>query len=518
MHIIFWLLGVCFLLPKHNLIAQQAKDESVSVFLTLKSEAEVQGISAFLRVGPTELSPGEGFRPVGKNIWHSDTLTNISTLISIADTLKHSSGQSPELIYLLFQAEVDSVSLQTYFEDLLNNEIFIPTKKNEIPNSDGELILMGNKIPFQPFYKLKIQILSDFRMILLISVLSLFSITVLILVLVIFVVKTRKKNQNLLISRFKSLVYEPLCQLLFEFSLEELKEMNRDKILSFFPSRYADQLLFKDILIQEMISLNKNMKGDFKPKIKLIYRTLNLHERTLGKLKSKKWDVIATGISEANELDLVEAQSIIEKFVNSNNFYVRSQAIATLMNLSTDLKFGVLAAQNYPLSKWQQMYYLRIIKYKKSKGNIELLLGSANISVRVFAIKIIEVLGLVDQLELLGNRYQTATPEEKIATVKCFYSFGFVPDSNVFFEDLMSDKNDLVIPIIKLFTLIGEQEAIGIVLNRLTNETPFQLKKSILEFVFKTNRAIYEGYIKQNSSREIEAIHLHLTDPLLAHV
>ena len=512
------MISISLFISSNDLIAQQYKLDRLSIFTTLQNEAEIPGVSAFLRIGPYEDFPGKNFGSVGKKYWHSDTITNVYQVISLGDSLNSASIFSTEVIYLLFDSEVDSLSLETYFEDLVRNEIFIPTVVNSVPNSEGELILMGNKIPYKPFYRLKIQILSDFRMILLISVLSLFSITALVLVIVIFVIKTRKKANDLQIARFKSLIYAPLCQLLFEFSLEELIEMDKAKILQFLPSKYIDQLLFKDVLIQEMISLNKNMKGDFKPKIKQIYRKLELDKRTFEKLSSKKWDIKATGISESNELDLFEAQEVIQTFVNSKNFYVRSQAIATLMNLSPDLKFDVLAAQTYPLSKWQQMTYLRIIRYKKSKGNLDVLFASSNISVRIFAIKVIEVLGLIDQLDLLCSHYSSVTKQEKIAMVKCFQSFGFVPNSSIFFQDLNSEDDELVIPIIRFFTTIGETGAVNILSKRLSMESSFPMIKAILEFIYKTEKSTYDQIISESFSEEFEAIHLHLTDPLLSHV
>lgn len=142
-------------------------------------------------------------------------------------------------------------------------------------------------------------------------------------------IKARKKEKEILTKRFKDLTYEPLSNLLFEKSLEEIMEYSKQDLEQFLPTNYLSRPLFKTVLIQEIISLNKNMKGDFKLKLKLIYRKLDLHQFTLARLKSKRWDEVATGIVEINEMDLTEALPEMERLVSNKNFYIRSNAVAT---------------------------------------------------------------------------------------------------------------------------------------------------------------------------------------------
>lgn len=498
--------------------AQSIESQKYSVFNVLDKGAEIPGVSAFLLVKSKNTPSDSALTKVKAGIWHSDTLSNIQNLLFLSNRLVLDTFASKEIQFLIFDDPADSTALETYFGDLVKNEIYIPDLGPALPNSQGELIILGNKIPFKPFYKIKIQILSDMRMILLIVVLSLFFVIALILVLAISVIKTRKKAHDVQVARFKNLIYEPLSRLLFEFSLEELKEMDVAELTAFFPVKFIKQKLFQDVLIQELISLNKNMKGDFKPKIKLVYRKLSLDVRSCEKLKSNRWDIINTGITEINELDLVEALPKIRNFVNSKNFYIRSNAVGTLMNISPQLDLNILATQTYPLSRWQQMNYLRIVRYKKNIGDIEILFRSGNESVRIFAIKTIEVLGLANELEPLTEKYPSFSDKEKIAALKCFRSFGFIPNTKVLYPDLESENEELVLQSIGLLKIMEDSEVLETLFNKLVANPSFALRKTILGFVFQVDKNAYFSYLENNADEMTRAIHLHLTDPILSNV
>ncbi len=105
------------------------------------------------------------------------------------------------------------------------------------------------------------------------------------------------------------------------------------------------------------------MKGEFKEKLKALYRKLDLDKRSIDSLKSNRWDKVTMGLVQINEMDLVEALPRVKYHANSSNFQVRTQAVATLLNLSEKVDLTFLRDQTFPLSLWQQMNYLRIIRF-----------------------------------------------------------------------------------------------------------------------------------------------------------
>ncbi|TVP53252.1 MAG: hypothetical protein EA341_01330 [Mongoliibacter sp.] len=519
-------MTVFLLLLFFSAFAQEGQDEidfiPVPIEEVLLKGREVPGVSFVYSVSLPQGVDAYSYalRPSSQtNTWVTDTLQYYTDVKALQDSVYSHYEVSGDIQAFLFDEMISEEGLQSYFDNLVRNELYIIEEDRvEDDTKVGELIILGNKMHFKPFYRLKIQILSDIRMIILISFLAFFVFAAIVLVIVIFIIKTKKRNKDVLVKRFKDLCYEPLSNLLFEKSLEEIQEMTKGDIAAVLPKNLMDNSLFNDVLIQEIISLNKNMKGDFKQKLKLIYRKLDLDKHTIQKLSSKRWDIITTGIVEINEMDVLEAEELVNKFINHDNFYIRSNAVATLLNISGDSNLKVLANQKYPLSKWQQMIYYRIIRYTKDNRNVSLLLESENQSVRVFGIKLIRYLGLVDQLEVLNMRYAESTDPEKIEMLRCFNMFGYVDSLEVVYADLKSDNIPLVTEAITLIQNIGEKISLTILfeLSQLTNE--FDIKKAAMKAIFHLDPIVFEEYYGHTENDLELRISRHLKDPVLNNV
>ncbi|PRY90983.1 HEAT repeat domain-containing protein [Mongoliibacter ruber] len=509
-----------------SLQAQQPEPEEdfvpVPVEEVLSKGLEIPGVRFVYSVSLPSNIDASGYAlnpPSSANLWATDTLQFFIDAKALQDSIYKHHNVLGEIQSFLFDETISEEGLQAYFDNLLRNELYIIEEAQVSEDVNvGELIILGNKIPFKPFYRLKIQILTDIRMIILISFLTFFVLAAIVLVIVIFIIKTNKRNKDILVMRFKDLCYEPLSNLLFEKSLEDIQNMSKGDIAGILPKNLMHKPLFKDVLIQEIISLNKNMKGDFKLKLKLVYRKLDLDKHTIKKLSSKRWDIITTGIVEINEMDVVEAEAKVAQFINHENFYIRSNAVATLLNISSDSDLKVLADQKYPLSKWQQMIYYRIIRYTKNNRNVSFLLESENESVRVFGVKLIRYLGLVDQLEFLNNYYPQAGDPEKIEILRCFNMFGFVESLDVIYADLKSENKDLVKEAVSLIQNIGDKISL-VALFELSQVTEdFDIKKAAMKAIYTLNKIVFEEYFGESADDWERKICLHLNDPVLTNV
>lgn len=375
-------------------------------------------------------------------------------------------------------------------------------------------------MPFKPFYKLKIKLLQDIKVILLLAILVLFIFSSVILVLTMIFIKARKKEKEILTKRFKDLTYEPLSNLLFEKSLEEIMEYSKQDLEQFLPTNYLSRPLFKTVLIQEIISLNKNMKGDFKLKLKLIYRKLDLHQFTLARLKSKRWDEVATGIVEINEMDLTEALPEMERLVSNKNFYIRSNAVATQLNLSNDKNLTVLANQKYPLSSWQQMKYLRIIKFLSTQDLVKIiyLLESDNVSVRIFGIRLVRYLGRVDWIAKLSEMYPTASLSEKVEILRSFNALNAESELNHVHNALYSDQEELCLIAAQTLENIGDENSQALLIQRLGMIQSFVLEKAILTSLATLNKDVFLNFVSTSTKASYLKIKNHLLDPVLSNV
>lgn len=485
---------------------------------------EIPGLSFVLQVKEydKDLSVFDLNRSAENGIWVSDTIADFNSIAQLKDTVFLATGHEGRLTFLIFGKEAEAEATGEFLENLVRNELLL---KNDISNAngfeEGALLVIASKVPFTPYHKMKTKILSDTKMLLLVSTLVLFLIASVILVSIMYVVKVKKGKRDLLTQKFKELSFEPLSNLLFEHSLEELKNFDKKKFESFFPVDHLKNNLFKDVMIMEIISLNKNMKGDFKSKLKTIYRKLELDLHSIKKLSSKKWDVITAGIVEINEMDVVEAVEKVKKFAGSENFNVRSNAVATLLNISNDPELKVLVNQDYPLSKWQQMVYFRIIKFinnSQEKVRVDFLFESKNESVRIFGYKLVRYLGLFELLDILLIKYKNATIAEKTEMIKCFDAFSYQDALDLLHRDLYTSDKALFLGIVGVLQNIGNPISESLLQEKLNSGLDFESKKAVMQTLNALNPEDLAKWNIQSKDAEVHQIYDHLIDPVLINV
>lgn len=471
--------------------------------------------SLFLQADSTIAQFHQDIASPGK--WYSDTLGSYVEAKALEQHFPANMRERARIGFVLFQKETNPAALLEYFDNLVRNELL----SSGMTGDGGELLLLANRTAFKPFHQIRLRILSDFKMIVLIFSLVLFFLASVFLVVFMFFVKSKKRRTEVMTQRFKNLCYEPLSNLLFEYELDELKGFSAQRIWEFFPNAQAGNNLFKDVMIQEIISLNKNMKGDFKSKLKLIYRKLNLVAHSFKKLESSKWDVVTTGLVEINEMDVLEAAPIVQKFTHHENFHIRSQAVATYLNISNDMTLQVLVHQTYPLSRWQQMTYFRIIRFLTNQGTkvqVERLFDSYNESVRIFGYRIVRYLGLVDRLELLKEKYPQAGRDEKIEILKCFDVFSYTDAIEHVHQDIYTEDRELYIAAVKVLQNIGTVISQTILIERIEYLVDFDCLKATLEALKAMNPVLVEKELESSLKEEIRQMLAHLQDPILSDV
>ncbi len=510
----------------HRTWAQQDSLTQLQFEKIILSENRIQGLQYQLDVNLPNKSfdlSGLGMKKIqgSPSVWSTDTLYTFSMVKEVRDSISTLYNLEVNLHYYLFDKKVALSAAKAYVESIIRNQIFIPSGiAEESDANEGQLIVKGAKLPYKPFYKLKAKILNEIKMVLLLSILLLFLVSSFILVIAMWFIKIKKNKKEILSKRFKQLSYGPISTLLFEYDLDQLKEFSKSDLEAFFPKKYLSKNLFKDVMIQEIISLNKNMKGDFKDKLKLIYRTLELDKFSLNKLKQKRWDIVTMGIVEANEMDVIEAVPLIEKYVSHSNFYIRSHAISSLLNLSNDKNLMVLAQQKYLLSKWQQMIYLRIIKFLTIRDTVKIifLLESENESVRIFGIKLVRYLGRLDRILKLSEMFPSAGNAEKVEILKSYNALNAVHHIEQVHDALFSEDPYVSLCAIKTLENLGNDHSQALLMEKLRGLMDFEFKKAILTSLYTLNKTAFYDIIAGDRDEEVDKICLHLEDPVLTHV
>ncbi|WP_157243391.1 hypothetical protein [Algoriphagus resistens] len=445
-------------------------------------------------------------------------IAEFPTALFLRDSLMREDSVTREIQFLVYEEENSFTAVQEYVSNLLRNGDIEP--KQLANSTEKDFISLATRTRYSPFFSGTFSYLGDFKIFVVVLTITLFVLFALGMIIFMLIFKARSNRKEKLLSVYDEQIIGHLSEILFENSQHELEGMSDEELYRNFPLKQLKKPLYIHVLVERILALNKKMKGDFKLKLKALYKRLALDKISIEKLSSSKWDTVVTGLVEINEMDLTEALLEVKKLVNSPNFYIRSQAVATLLNLSESVDLSFLRDQTFPLSRWQQMNYLRIIKYLNSSRrlNINSLFSSHNQSIRLFGYKLVRILGLVDLLAELEEKFESSPDLEKIEIIKTFEYLGIPSEIELINSSLKSDNMELISAAARAAGAIGDHSSALLIYEILATSPGFKLKLVLMQSLQQLHRELYETFIRENSTSDIQRINEHLLDPLLKDV
>ena len=157
-----------------------------------------------------------------------------------------------------------------------------------------------------------------------------------------------------------------------------------DEIIKLMPNAH-----FRKLLIDEIMSVKKNMSGTASENLQKLFLQLKLEKYALKSLKSRKWYVKAKAIQELTVMEIGEFVALLYPYTNDQNEHVRMEAQNALVQFNGFDGLRFLDIVSYPISDWQQIKLLQKLSVVPP-ANIDLdgWLKSENSSVVVFALKL----------------------------------------------------------------------------------------------------------------------------------
>ena len=440
-------------------------------------------------------------------------------LISMQESELIGKNLNSSLGFVVFTSPSTLSVTQEYVANLIRNGDFQPLFEEKDLTED--LVSLAQKEPYSPLLKFKLLFISDFKLFFVTWVIVFFFIVSIGMIIFMIILKLKKTTRDNLLKEYENRIVDPLTSLLFEKDLEEISEMNSVDFYDYFAKDDLSNHLFKEVLVDNILSLNKKMKGEFKGKLKLIYQKLGLDKFSLSMLESPKWHKVTEALVQINEMDLLEALPRVEKHANSENFYVRSQAVATLLNLSQKADLTFLRDQTFPLSEWQQMNYLRIIKFVNNYKplSIEVLFQSQNPTIRIFGVRLIRMLGRVDLIGHLNGVCKTASEEERLEILETFEVLGAHMEIYFINNCLQSESEKVAFYAAKAAASLGDTDSVEIIFKRLSSgQHSFKLKKQLLRALYSLDKSRFDQITLGKVDPTTVQLRAHILDPMLSYV
>lgn len=300
------------------------------------------------------------------------------------------------------------------------------------------------------------------------------------IVLLIFILLNRTSMEKE--EKLRQYLMEKYQALIIGYLFGETKP---EELLSIASDSYRRQ-----VLIDQIIDVSINLKGDTGEKLLRLYKHLNLDKDSIARAHSKKWHIKIKGFRELAFMNIKDANDAIYESLNSKNEILQMEAQIALVKLSDDDQFGFLSHLTRPFSLWEQitlhdlivhheiqvppfklwltskndtvvMFALRMIREFNqlvSEEEIKRVLLHPSPSVRCLAVQVVGDLGMSSTLETLKHMYKS---QDYNICLEIIRSMGKMPDVSMMgFLKLVLDKEDdvqLQIEATKAIENMGEE-------------------------------------------------------------
>lgn len=207
-------------------------------------------------------------------------------------------------------------------------------------------------------------------------------VTLITLLIIILLNRGRMQREQKLREYLKEEYQLKLMDYLFEEEKLDQAFIDLERIAS---SRFNRQ-----ILIDQMIDLSINLKGEIKEVIRDLYLKLGLKEDSLTKAYSRKWHENVKGFRELAFMNIREANEKIIESLNSNNEILRMEAQISMVSLSDENPYHFLHLMEKPLAVWEQItLHELLIQHNLKVPAFKQWLKSENLSVVKFALEMV---------------------------------------------------------------------------------------------------------------------------------
>jgi hypothetical protein len=236
--------------------------------------------------------------------------------------------------------------------------------------------------------------------------------------------------------------------------------------------RIASDSYRRQVLIDQMIDVSINLKGEESKKLLNLYLQLNLDKDSIAKANDYRWHIKIKGFRELAFMNIRKGNDAMYRVLNSKNEILRMEALITLARLSEENHFDFLSNLKTPFSLWEQitlhdliiqhniplpsfqkwldspnptvaMFCLRMIrefKQKEAEEKVKETLLHPNRDVRFLAVQVAGDMEMRSTLETMKSMYKNQDNKICLEIVK---SMGKMPDPSMMnFLKLVLDKED----------------------------------------------------------------------------
>ena len=170
----------------------------------------------------------------------------------------------------------------------------------------------------------------------------------------------------------------------------------------------------RQVLIDQMIDVSINLKGEEARKLLGLYKHLGLDRDSIKRARDHRWHKKIKGFRELAFMNIKDANDSIYKALNSTNEILRMEAQIALVRLGDDNPFDFLSHLERPFSLWEQIsLHELIVQHNLPLPQFRQWLTSANPTVVMFALRMIREFKQIEAEEAVHDTLMHPDPAVK---------------------------------------------------------------------------------------------------------
>ncbi len=333
-----------------------------------------------------------------------------------------------------------------------------------------------------------------------------FTITLIILIIILAISRSIKNLKAQRLAQLQIRYQNTLMEYLFSEETHKTIPLEFLTMRSFFK---------REALIREILNLHEKMTGEIYDKLNYLYLQLALHTHSLEKLKSRKWHVVAQGIKELTQMDIVPATETIFKLTRSHNEIIRMEAQVAYLMMNKVNPFEFLDHYEHFMTEWEKLNIHYLITHHPIKiPEFSTWLNSDNHSVVIFCLQMIAIFKQISAIEKVEQIINHPDEEVQKYAIRCLSAFEYDECSPYLIEKYKQTTNEtLKLEILDAMAKMSSPANIPFLEKILSEADTFTLKfktAKALKSYGATGNFIIEKFARKDE--EVLQIRNHLND------
>ena len=267
----------------------------------------------------------------------------------------------------------------------------------------------------------------------------------------------------------------------------------------------------RKIIIAAFYNLSKEISGNMIDSMDKLYQEIGLPEYSVKKLRSKRWNIVASGIKDLRNFEFKKPQKLVEQFINHPREEVRREAYLYFLQLFEFKGLDFLDHLKAPLSEWDQIQLLgEIEKFDHQIGDVSKWLTSSNDYVILFVLKIVKLFNCLETKKILFDLLHHQNLEIRLVTIDTLSHFE-IPEA----KEILKEKIDELTEkeLIAFFNLLEKTATIvdSLLIVIFTSYPNFEVKYRALKILKSVDENLYNKLEKQSEDNSYNDI-IHFLD------